>query len=105
MSGIGRTPDNPIPAGQGGVMLGNSLIRAQLRGDSHGVAVTVLSLLNQNGPGNNAAAASTLSALAVTAAASLADRFGIDGALHYLDGLDVSAQADAIAHGAQGREK
>ena len=93
---IGRTAANPLPASQGGLILGNSLIRAQIRGDREGLAVTVLSLVDRSGPGNTAALASTITGLAVTAAASLVARFGRDDALVYLDGLDESAQFDAV---------
>ena len=93
---IGRTADNPIPAGQGGLILGNSLIRAHIRGDRDAMAVTVMSLVERTGPGNTAAAASTITGLTVTAATSLVARFGRDDALIYLDGLDASAQFDAV---------
>ncbi len=80
-------------------MLGNSLIRAVLRGDTHGVAVTVVSLVNQTGHDNTAAAASTITALTTTAADSLVARLGKDGALAYLAESDSAAQLDAVVNG------
>jgi hypothetical protein len=88
-----------VPVSQGGIVLGNSLTRASLRGDANGLAVTVRSLTDQSGPGNRHAAASTLTALASTNAASLEARFGLSGALAYLDDSDRAAQFDAIVSG------
>jgi hypothetical protein len=96
---IGTTADNPLPVSQGGIVLANSLTRACLLGNSHGVAVTVVSLVDQTGPGNTGAAKSTLTAFVTANAAHLKARFGLSGALAYLDGLDRSAQFDAIVSG------
>ena len=96
---IGRTAANPIPASQGGLILANSLIRAQIRGDRKGLAITVLSLVEQTKAGNTAAIdaiASTLTSLTVTAATSLVARFGHEDALVYLEGLDGSAEFEAV---------
>lgn len=91
VDGIGRSATNPMSVCHGGLILGNSLIRANLRGDVDGLSVTVVSLVNQAGPGSNGAAASTLTALTSVAAASLTAQFGYDGALAYLDESDGRA--------------
>jgi hypothetical protein len=95
---IGRTHTNPIPAGRGGQVLGNSLIRAHIRGDRTALAITVLSLVDQTGPDNTAAVASTLTSLTVTAANALVTAFGRDDALIYLESLDTSAQFAAVVN-------